>query len=96
MALAGTALGSALSELKGKLEGEARAEITAENERKDFDAVHQHQGKALTHHYKATHTHTYEVDDLVNEDKSNEAETTKEKTKKKRRGCFSSCFGKKE
>ena len=95
MALAGSAVGAALTKLKATLEGDAQAEIVSEGKQGDFEALHKHQDKALTHHYKATSTHTYEVDDSVNEAKSEADDKKTEKTKHKRRGCFSACFGKK-
>ena len=96
MALAGSAVGAALTKLKATLEGDVQGEIVSEKKQGDFEALHRHDGKALTHHYKATSTHTYEVDDSVKEEKSEEDDKKVETTKHKRRGCFGFCFGKKD
>jgi len=98
MSIAGSAVGSALTKLKVTLEGDAQAEIVSEKEAEARELKEHRHDKSLTHHYKATHTHThtYEVDDSVDEAKLSADDTKTEKTKKKRRGCFGFCMGKKE
>lgn len=95
MALAGSAVGSALTKLKATLEGDVQAEVASEKIENDLRHAHQHEGKELTHHYKATLTHTLEVDDSVNMEELASDDKKVEKTKKKRSGCFGWCFGRK-
>lgn len=98
MAILGSAAGSALTKLKATLEGDVQAEVVLEKDAADLEHHAHQKDKSMTHHYKATHTRTdtYEVDDSVDETKLASDDKKVEKTKKKRAGCFSWCFGKKD
>lgn len=96
MSLVGSAAGSALTKLKATLEGDTQAEIIAEKNAADLKHNELRHDKSMTHHYKATLTHTLEVDDSVDETKLSADDEKVEKTKKKRRGCFGWCFSKKD
>lgn len=95
MALAGSAVGAALSKLKAELEGEAAFKGNAVKIDGKSDAVHGHESKDITHHYKMTHTETLEYEDASKDDHSDNVEVKKEKTKSKKFGCFGRCFGRK-
>lgn len=96
MAILGSAAGSALTKLKATLEGDVQAEVVLEKDNQDLEHHAHQKDKSMTHHYKATLTHTLEVDDSVDETKLASDDKKVEKTKKRRAGCFSWCFGKKD
>lgn len=96
MAILGSAAGSALTKLKATLEGDVQAEVVLEKDATDLEHHAHQKDKSMTHHYKATLTHTFEVDDSVDEAKLSADDKKVEKTKKKRGGCFGFCTGKKD
>ena len=82
----------ALDLLAKGLEAQAKVDLKADDTNNSHDASLQGHQKELTHHFKVTRT--TEVDVSTKEDVQDIEDKKKEKTTKKRRGCFSSCFGK--
>jgi glycine cleavage system H lipoate-binding protein len=95
MALIGVAAADALSKLTGELEANAQVKTQSQLINADFDGHTQHADSGITHHYKATLTQTLEIDDSEQKTKLDSDDKKTEKTKNKKSGCFSSCFGRK-
>lgn len=97
MTIAGSAVGAALSELKGELEASAKVESHSEKTKSDIENMISHKSRDITHHYKITKTdsHSVEIDDTSAWDKLATDDKKITEQKEKRSGCFSWCFGRK-
>lgn len=95
MTLAGSAVGAALSNIKGELELEAVAVGQAQKLNNSSNATSDRRSADITHHFKMTHTESVEIDETSKDESDKDHGETKTKSKSKRAGCFSRCFGKK-